>query len=328
VTGTIRLRVGAPIVEVVRSGSVENVHSGHFIALAADGSVIASLGDPGQPVFPRSCVKPLQATGMVSLGLTGPREWLALAAASHSGQPRHRIVVQQMLASAGLDERDLACPAAVPVDAAASAEWVRAGLTPSRLAMNCSGKHAAMLLTCRARGWPTAGYLAADHPLQVALRATVEELTGEKVAAIGVDGCGAPLFAISLTGLARSFTQVATAEAGTAAHAVVTAMRAHPDLVAGTGRPATALMAGIPGLIAKDGAEGGFAAALADGRTVAVKIDDGAQRAADRAVVAGLRLLGVSAAVLDEWAELPVLGGGVPVGSVRVVPALRFDAST
>jgi L-asparaginase II len=180
-----------------------------------------------------------------------------------------------------------------------------------------------MLLTCRARDWPTAGYLAADHPLQLALRATVAELAGEAVGAVGVDGCGAPLFAISLTGLARSFARIATAELGTAAHAVVSAMRAHPDLVAGTGRPATALMIGVPGLIAKDGAEGGFAAALPDGRALAVKIDDGAQRAADRAVVAGLRLLGVSANVLEEWAELPVLGGGVPVGSVRVVAALR-----
>jgi L-asparaginase II len=322
-SGDIRLRPGVPMVEVVRSGCVENVHSGHLIALAAGGSAIASFGDPAQPVFPRSCVKPLQATGMVQLGLAGPAEWIALAAASHSGQPQHLGVVQQMLASAGLDEHDLACPAAMPLDAAASAEWVRAGRPPTRLAMNCSGKHAAMLLTCRARDWPTAGYLAADHPLQLALRATVAELAGEAVGAVGVDGCGAPLFAISLTGLARSFARIATAELGTAAHAVVSAMRAHPDLVAGTGRPATALMIGVPGLIAKDGAEGGFAAALPDGRALAVKVDDGAQRAADRAVVAGLRLLGVSANVLEEWAELPVLGGGVPVGSVRVVAALR-----
>jgi L-asparaginase II len=279
------------------------------------GSDVVSLGEVRAPMFPRSSNKPLQAVGMRRLGLDIPPPWLALAAASHSGEAQHVDVVREMLASGGFGEDDLGCPPAWPLGDDAHDAWCSAGRRPARICMNCSGKHAAMLLTCQANGWPARGYLAADHPLQQALRATVEELTDEPVAAVGVDGCGAPLFALSLLGLARAYRRLAVAVEG-AERDVVQAMRAHPDLVAGTGRSATLLMAGVPGLIAKDGAEGVYAAALPSGAAVAVKIDDGALRAAERVVVAGLRRI-TSATVLDELATAPVLGGSEPVGTIR-----------
>ena len=190
--------------------------------------------------------------------------------------------------------------------------------------MNCSGKHAGMLAACVVNHWPTETYLDPAHPLQRALRDTVEDLAGEKVAAVGVDGCGAPLFGLSLAGLARSFRELVLADAATPEAHVAAAMRAHPEYVGGAGRDVSLLMAGVPGLLAKDGAEAVYAAALADGRAVALKVDDGGARARTPVMVAALRRLGVSAAVLDELETAPVLGGGRVVGEVRaVLPATR-----
>ncbi len=314
----IVLQRGVPLVQVERSGVVESVHSGHLIALDAAGEVVAALGEPRQAMFPRSANKPLQAVGMLRCGLDVPAQQVALAAASHSGETRHVDVVRKMLAAGGFSEDDLGCPPSWPLGDTAREEWIAAGHSPQRICMNCSGKHAAMLLTCRANGWDAAGYLDPAHPLQQAVRAAVEDLAGEPVAATGVDGCGAPLFALTLIGVARAFGRIASATDGPQ-RSVAAAMRAHPDLVGGTGRTPTLLMAGVPGLIAKDGAEGVFAAAMPDGSAVAVKIDDGAPRAADRAVVATLSRLGISLPGLD---ELAVLGGGVPVGAIRVVDGL------
>ena len=310
----ITLERGVSLVDVERSGVVESVHSGHLVAIDAAGDVVVALGEPRQPMFPRSSNKPLQAVGMVRRGLDVPADLLALAAASHSGEPRHVEVARAMLARGGFDEDDLGCPPSWPLGDAAREAWISAGRPQQRICMNCSGKHAAMLLTCRANGWDAAAYRDPQHPLQRELRATVEDLAGEQVAATGVDGCGAPLFALTLIGLARAFGRIAAATTGPE-HAIAEAMRAHPDLVGGTGRAVTLLMAGVPGLVAKDGAEGVFAAAMPDGSAVAVKIDDGAPRAAERAIVAGLRRLGVSG--LDDLATAPVLGGGAAVGMIR-----------
>ena len=186
--------------------------------------------------------------------------------------------------------------------------------------MNCSGKHAAMLATCVARGEPTEGYLDPAHPVQAAITATLERLAGEPVQHVAVDGCGAPQHALTLRGLARAFAAVATGDG--ACRRTAAAMTARPDLVGGTGREVTDVMAGVPGLVAKDGAEGVFAAALPDGAAVAVKVADGAGRAAVPLLVAGLRALGVDAEVLDRLARPPVLGGGRPVGELRPVAAL------
>ena len=184
--------------------------------------------------------------------------------------------------------------------------------------MNCSGKHAAMLATCVLNSWPTESYLDPDHPLQLALRGTVAELTGDEVAATGVDGCGAPLFAVTLTGVARAFRALVLAEPGSAERRVADAMRAHPEWTAGTRREEYRLMAAVPGLLVKGGAEGVDAFALADGRAGAIKIDDGGARARTPATAAVLRALGCED-VPDELATGPVLGGGGVVGEVRAV---------
>jgi L-asparaginase II len=295
----------------VRGGFVEGHHHGSVIALNADGSVALAVGRPDAPMLPRSALKPLQAIGMLRAGLDVGDEELALACASHSGQPEHLAVVRRMLAAAGLTESDLDNTPGMPMHGASRRVMVQAGEGPSRIAMNCSGKHAAMLATCVAAGWPTQGYRDPSHPLQQALRATVEELTGDQVSATVVDGCGAPQFAVSLTGLARSFSRLGRCAA---------VMRRNPFLVGGEGRDVTAVMVGVPGLVAKDGAEGVYAAGFDDGRAVAVKIDDGAARARMPVLIAALRLLGVTDVALDDLATVPVLGHGDRVGEVRAVP--------
>ena len=309
----------AVLVEVVRSGFVEGHHRGSVVALGRDGAPVLSVGDVDLPVFPRSSNKPLQAVAMLEAGLDLDGELLALATASHSGEPFHLDGALRILAAAGLDESDLKTPAEYPVEEAERLAYAAAGGLPRPLAMNCSGKHAAMLATCVRNGWATDSYLEPDHPLQRAIAGTVERLAGERIAAVGTDGCGAPLFALTLTGLARAFARIATAPDGTPEHRVATAIRRHPDWVGGTRRDVTQLLAGIPGLVAKDGAEGVYAAALPDGRAAALKIEDGAARARPPVLVAALRALGVQAPVLDTLAEAPVHGGGRPVGAVRCV---------
>lgn len=254
--------------------------------------------------------------------LAAEPDLLAIAASSHSGEPAHVAAVARLLERAGLQGTDLDNTPGWPLDDTAARELLRAGGGPDRPHQNCSGKHAAMLATCVVAGWPTAGYLASAHPLQLALRASVARISGEPVEVVGVDGCGAPLFAISLTGLARAYARLVTAEPGSSARLVADAMRAHPFLVGGTGRAVTELMAAVGGCLAKDGAEGVFAAALADGSTVAVKIDDGAARAAVPLAVAGLRRLGVSGEPIERLATTGVYGHGRLVGEVRVTVRL------
>jgi L-asparaginase II len=307
------------LAEVVRSDFVESCHRGSVVALDADGSELWRVGDPDRPVFPRSSNKPMQAVGMLRAGLQLDGELLALASASHSGEAFHLDGVRRILAGAGLDESALRTPPDYPVDEQEKAAFIRAGLAPSPIAMNCSGKHAAMLATCVANGWPLVSYPAPDHPLQQALHDTVADLAGEDIAAVGVDGCGAPVFALTLPGLARSFSRIATAPAGTAEARVAAAIRAHPKWVGGTRRDVSTLIATVPGLIAKDGAEGVFAVALPDGRAVALKIDDGAQRARPAVMVAALRRLGVDVSGLDDLATTPLFGGGRRVGEIRSV---------
>jgi L-asparaginase II len=309
---------GVPLAEVVRSEFVEGVHRGSVAVLDATGAVVAAAGDVDSAIFPRSSNKPMQAVGMLRAGLplTDPAD-LALVSASHAGEEFHLARVGALLARAGLDESALHCPPDLPVGEEARTAVLRAGGGPTRIQMNCSGKHSGMLLTCQAAGWPVDGYWRPEHPLQQALRAAVEEFTGEEVAAVGVDGCGAPVLAVSLTGLAGAFLRLVSAEVGSPERTVVDAMRAHPEIVGGTQADDTRLMRGIPGLLAKVGAEGVIAAALPGVGAVALKIDDGAARARMPVLVSALRRLGVDAPVLTEYAEVPIFGGGVPVGAVR-----------
>lgn len=313
-------RGGEPLAEVVRSGFVEGFHRGSVAVLDESGAVRAAAGDIESPVFPRSSNKPLQTVGMLRSGLrlTDPAD-IALVSASHHGEEVHLARVRALLRSAGLDESALRCPPDLPLGKPAADAVIRAGGGRSRLLMNCSGKHAGMLLTCRAAGWPLEEYWHPDHPLQDRLRATVEEFTGETVSAVGVDGCGAPVLAVSLTGLARAYLRLVSGPPGSVEETVATAMRAHPLMVAGTGADDTRLMEGVPGLLSKSGAEGVAAAAMPGVGAVTLKIDDGAARARMPVLVAALRRLDVKADVLDDLAEVPVLGGGEPVGAVRAL---------
>lgn len=310
------------LVEVVRSGFVEGRHRGSLVVVDSDGSVLLARGDVASPAFPRSCNKLMQAAGLVELGYDGRDELLALAAASHDGEPHHVAGVRRILATVDLDDSALRTPPDWPLLESARDDLVRAGEGPAPVLMNCSGKHAAMIATCVGQGFPLDDYRAADHPLQQHLRGTVERLAGESVAAQGIDGCGAPVLAISLTALARAFSRSATAEQGSPERLVADAMRAHPEYVGGTGHLVTELMDGVPGLLVKDGAEGVLAGSLADGRAFALKVDDGAGRPRPVLAAGVLRSLGVDAEVLDRYDVAPLLGGGVPVGELRVAPGL------
>jgi L-asparaginase II len=227
-----------------------------------------------------------------------------------------------MLAAVGLSPDDLGCPPALPAHEATRAAWLAAGRAPERLAMNCSGKHAAMLSACVAAGWPTEGYLEREHPVQQAVETRLGEAAGTPVAAVVVDGCGAPQHGLPLTGLARGVASLVEAAAGTSDRAVADAMRAHPWCVAGTGREDTDLMRAVDGLLVKGGADGVHVAALPGRGAVALKLDDGGERGRTPALCAGLRYLGVPAEQLAPWSLAPVSGGEGVVGEVRAAAAL------
>lgn len=318
----IREPLHTPVAHLTRGGVVEGIHYGSVVVLDADGQVRLQLGDIEAACYPRSALKPVQAVAMVRAGLPLTGELLALAASSHSGEDRHLDGARRILEAAGLGERHLRNVPDLPLDPAVRDVWVRERREPSRPAQNCSGKHAAMLHTCRLNGWSLDDYLDPGHPLQQAVAECVEDLTGQRVAQVTVDGCGAPLFATSLHGLARAAARVATAGPGTPEARVADAMRTHPEMVSGTGRDVAALMRAVPGLLAKDGYEGVQIAALPDGRAVAVKIADGASRARVPVTAAALARAGVDPALLTGLAGAPLLGGGRPVGHIRPVRAL------
>ena len=317
------VRTGLPVVaEIVRSGFVEGHHYGSIVALAADGSVDWSVGEVDVPVLARSSNKPIQALAMVELGLDLPPDLLALACASHSGEPFHLDGVRRILAAAGLEESALQTPPDYPLDDDAREALIRAGGARSAVLMNCSGKHAAMLATCVLRGWDTATYLDPGHPLQVAVTETFARLTGEPIAAVAVDGCGAPLLSTSLIGLARAFSALAAATDGPQRR-VADAIREHPEFVSGTTRDELRLHRAIPGLIGKAGAESCYAVALPDGRAWALKTDDGAPRVRPVLMAEALRRSGVlaepgvDADAVTATGEVLLLGGGKPVGEIR-----------
>lgn len=310
----------APVLaHVTRGGVVESVHRASVAVTAPDGSLLHAWGATDDPVFPRSSNKPLQAVAMLRSGLTLPPHQLALACASHSAEPFHLDAVRDVLAAAGLTEADLQNTPDLPYDPDERDIWVAAHRTARSLAQNCSGKHAAMLVTCRVNDWDLATYRDQDHPLQRAMADTIADLAGEPVAATAVDGCGAPVMAISLAGLARAFGRVAAAPPATPEATVADAIRSHPEYLGGTRRDVTALIRGTRGAIAKDGAEAVYAVGLADGRGVALKVADGGQRARPVILAAVLRRLGVESSAYDRLEDAPVLGHGQAVGAVVAV---------
>lgn len=301
----------APIAVATRSGLEESVHHGAGVAIDENGA-LAGVGDPDLFVYPRSCLKPLQAHVMLDLGLELTDAQLAIACASHDGSSLHLDAVRSILARYDLDVTDLANVAARPYGAAARTSARSAGIEPSSLQQNCSGKHAAMLATCRINGWPIDDYLAPDHPLQVAITSGIEVL-GAAVRHVGVDGCGAPTHSLTLRDVAVAFAALAAPGS-----VVARAMTSHPELVAGPTRDITLWMQAVPTLVAKEGASGVMAAGLADGRALAFKIADGSDVARQAVVPAALRAAGVDvdsiAAATVERVAVPVLGHGEPVG--------------
>jgi L-asparaginase II len=315
--------VNPVLVEVWRSGFLESVHRGSLVVLDASGAVRFAAGAVDRPMLPRSSNKPVQATALLAAGWT-PRsgEELAIGAGSHNGEDGHRELTAAMLAAAGLGPDDLGCPPAMPIHDPTFAAWLAAGRAPERLAMNCSGKHAAMLSACVAAGWPTSGYLDPAHPLQQAIETRLAEASGEPVTAVVVDGCGAPQHALSPTGLARGVLGLVQADEDSAERSVADAMRAHAWFVAGTGREDTELMRAVPGLLMKGGADGVHVAALPGRGAVALKLDDGGDRGRTPALCAALLQLGVPADDLAPWLLTPVSGGDRMVGEIRASAVL------
>lgn len=305
-----------PLASVVRGELIESVHAGSVVAVDPDGAAMLEAGDTRTPMYPRSAVKPVQGLGMLRAGLELDGELLALACASHGGEPFHIDGVRQILAGAGLAEADLQNTPQHPSDPHADRAY---GPVASCVAANCSGKHAAMLATCVANGWPTTTYRDPDHPLQRRIAETITELAGEPIAATTVDGCGAPLFGLSLRGLAAAFSAVRSASGGPERR-VSEAVAAYPEWVAATRHPSTALARAIPGSVVKPGAEGVLAFAVPDGPAVAIKVADGSPRPLPAIAAAVLGTLGIDNSALRALSELHVHGHGKPVGAIRAEP--------
>lgn len=316
------------LAEVVRSGRVEARHEGSVAAVGTDGAVLACWGDVERPYFFRSSAKPFQALVSQETGAGLPPEHLAVACASHTGQPVHAAIVRTMLAEVGLGEEALRCPPAWPyADAARNRLHAEGYRRPRRIWHNCSGKHAAMLRACVAQGWPTGSYTEADHPLQQRIAALLADLTGHEVGPPGVDECGVPVFLVTTLGLARAFARLAFDER---LRPVAVAMHRFPALTADADRLAAQMATWLNAAV-KGGAEANMGVAIFGRMGVAAKCWDGSFRGLGVGMLEALRQLGVlvgsAEQYLKEPARPPLFGGGRPVGNVE--PALpSLEAQT
>jgi L-asparaginase II len=313
------------LVEVERSGFVESRHLGVAVVVDADGTPLATVGDPDEPVYLRSSAKPFQALAVRGLGVEAQLALgevaLAGACGSHQGEPVHVTSVRTVLAAAGLDETALRCPPSLPSSRAARIKVSE----PAAVYHNCSGKHAYMLAGSVARGWEPGSYTQPAHPLQAVVADTLTSFAGAPVEHVGVDGCGVPVHAMPLRGLALAYARLGALAAGGEEDpaALVAAVRRHPEMICGTGQLDTVLLQATGGrVLAKVGAEAVYGAVdLERNHGLALKVLDGAPRARGAALLAVLQALGW----LDEReleAVLPtaiseVRGGGEPVGIVR-----------
>ncbi len=326
-----------PLVEVTRGPFVESFHSGHAVICDDSGQIVRAWGDADLVMLPRSSCKMIQALPLVESGAAsaaglGTRQ-LALACASHNGAAIHTGPVTDWLTTLGLADSDLRCGPQEPDDRHERDRLIRAGETPCQVHNNCSGKHAGFLTLNQHLGG-ACDYHDPDHPVQLACRQAFEETTGEVSAGYGIDGCSAPNFATSLTGLARAMAMFASAgdRSGVrdqAAAQLVAAMTAHPELVAGEGRACTNLMRATSGRVAvKTGAEGVYIAIVPERRMgVAIKISDGATRAAEcaiAAILAGLGVLDPGHPAAKALLEQPLVNRrGITAGHVRPAEALN-----
>jgi L-asparaginase II len=300
---------GEVLAKVTRGDFVESLHLGHLLVLNSDGSTYLSKGSPELPIYPRSAVKSLQAAAMLKAGLKVNADELAIICASHSGSQNHIDLVTKMLTSRDISISQLKNAVDKPLGEKEKFSW---GEKPaSQLAQNCSGKHAGMLITCQENGWDMSTYLDPNHPLQVAIKNEIEELSGEKVSAVSIDGCGAPLFSISLIGLARAISNLVQSK-DELYQQIVIACTKFPELVAGDGRLTTRMMQAVPGLFMKEGAEGVQVCALSDGRVIAIKIVDGSWRPVAPIIMEIFKRWGVETP--DE--SVKIYGGASVIGEV------------
>ena len=300
---------GEVLAKVTRGDLVESLHLGHLIVLNADGSTYLSKGSPELPIYPRSAIKSLQTAAMLKAGLKVEENELAIICASHSGAQSHIDLVTKMLTERGISTSQLKNAVDKPLEEKEKFTW---GEKPaSQLAQNCSGKHAGMLIICQQNGWDMKTYLDLNHPLQAAIKNEIEELSGEKVSAVSVDGCGAPLFAISLIGLARAISNLVKSK-DDLYQQIVSACTKYPELVAGDGRLTTRRMKAVPGLFMKEGAEGVQVCALRDGRVIAIKIIDGSWRPVAPIIMEIFQRWGVE--MPDE--SVKIFGGASVIGAV------------
>jgi len=300
---------GVALAEVTRGGIVESLHLGHLIVLNSDGTTYLSKGSPELAFYPRSAVKSLQASAMLKAGLTVSDEELAIICASHSGNQIHMDLVTKMLEKRNIPLSALKNATDKPLGEKEKISW---GDKPgTQLTQNCSGKHAGMLITCQQNGWDMDTYSEMNHPLQISIKNEIELLAGEKVSASTFDGCGAPLFAISLTGLAKAISTVVKSN-DPIYKQIVAACTKYPELVAGEGRLTTRMMRAVSGLFMKEGAEGIEVCALSDGRVIAIKIIDGSWRPVAPIIMEVFKRWGVS--MPDE--SVKIYGGGSVIGEV------------
>lgn len=298
------------LAEIIRHEMTESAHYGHLTILNSNAEELFTLGDSAAAIFPRSSIKPIQARAMVKNGLEIEPRLLALVIASHSGSVEHLAGVREILAHYGLTEANLQCSLDLPLGEVERKLWGEK--PPSRITMNCSGKHAGMLATCVINKWDTDNYLAMDHPLQVAIKNEIESSAGEKSKNDTFDGCGAPLFAISLKGLAKAILSVVEGD-DVASRAIVRAMSEHPEMVAGGARLSTRWMKAVPGLIMKEGAEGVHIAGKRGHGVIAFKVIDGSMRAHDVITRSALERIGITAALPAST----VFGGPTPAVKIR-----------
>lgn len=301
------------LAHIIRNEMVESAHFGHLLISDSTGTKIFQRGDIQAPIFPRSSIKPIQARAMVKLGLNLEPRLLALVIASHSGSIEHIAGVREILNQFGLSELALQCALDLPLGEIERKLWGEK--PPSKLTMNCSGKHAGMLATCVVNGWNIANYLEMDHPLQIAIKNEIESATEEVSANDTFDGCGAPLFAITITGLSRAINSVVIGD-DQASKAIVSAMSNHPEMVAGNRRLSAIWMRAVPGLIVKEGAEGVMIAGMRNHGVVAFKVIDGSMRAHEAIIRSALAQIGITSAN-PALAGATVFGGPAPKVAIR-----------
>ena len=326
------------LVEVVRGALVESRHAGAIAVADAQGRLVLALGDVERPVFPRSAVKALQAVPLVESGAADAfglsDEELAVACASHSGDDEHVAAVRGLLAKARLDETHLACGVHWPVSDKAARALIKAGRRPQAVHNNCSGKHAGMLAAAVRLGLDPRGYERPDHELQVMIAGIISENCGVRLErdGMGIDGCSLPTWSLPLAALARGFARFGTGEGlaparAAAAQRLMQACFAAPDLVAGNGRFDTIAMRALaPELFVKGGAEAVHCAALPGlGLGIALKIDDGAKRGAERALAEVLAMLLPKArqALADQLDGEMLNWRGIAVGRIMASDGLR-----